>query len=63
LPRTAQPKWQENAAIIEGGDYGTTCARGCMPSKPSLPPPMPPMLSESTDFVPSMAHHIDGRGS
>src|ERR1035437_5871302 len=23
-----------NAAIIEGGDYGTTCARvGCMPSK------------------------------
>ncbi len=27
-------KWSENVVLIEGGPYGTTCARvGCMPSK------------------------------
>lgn len=31
--RTAK-KWTSNAVLIEGGPYGTTCARvGCMPSK------------------------------
>ncbi len=31
--RTAKA-WTDNVVLIEGGDYGTTCARvGCMPSK------------------------------
>ena len=30
----AAKAWTDNVVLIEGGDYGTTCARvGCMPSK------------------------------
>lgn len=30
----AASRWSENVVLIEGGEYGTTCARvGCMPSK------------------------------
>lgn len=30
----AARKYTDNVLLIEGGDYGTTCARvGCMPSK------------------------------
>ena len=30
----AASAWTDNVVLIEGGEYGTTCARvGCMPSK------------------------------
>ena len=48
-----------NAAIIEGGDYGTTCARvGCMPSKLLI---AAADAAHAVATAPGFGIHVDGR--